>query len=174
MKKKRNKEAKMRQAWLVGTALGLAAIAIALVTYYSGSLSLTAYHDSRPITQAKITSKLDCSYVNGKVRAVVTAPGMTLSSSQLNYLRIVWSTTNSTGYVVPTISITNNAGVSESSYVTRSDGGTKNTVRADFLGGWVRPGSGWMRIGKLQYYTPSSCAVDISLPKTVDPTPRPR
>jgi hypothetical protein len=160
MKKRKNIEAKKRQAWLVGTALALAAVAIALVTYYSGSLSLTAYHDSRPITQAKITTKLDCSYVNGKVRAIVTAPGMTLSSSQLNHLRIVWSTVNPVGVVVPTISVTNNAGVTESSYVTRGDGSVKNIVRADFLGGWVRPDSGWMKIGTLRYYTPSSCTVD--------------
>ncbi len=170
--KRKNKQKNMKQVWMVGTALALAAVTIFLVTFYSGSLSLTAYHNSRPITQAKITTKLDCSFADGKLRAVVSAPGMTVSASQLNNLRIVWSSTSSVGYANPTISLTNSAGLAESQYVVRSDGGA-NTVRADFLGGWVRSGSGWMKAGNLRYYTPSSCSVSITLPHTVDPTPKP-
>ncbi|MCE9643090.1 MAG: hypothetical protein K8Q97_02055 [Candidatus Andersenbacteria bacterium] len=172
MKRSKNKQKNTKQVWMVGTALALAAVAIFLVTFYSGSLSLTAYHDNRPITQAKITTKLDCSFADGKVRATVSAPGMTLSAEQLNSLRIVWSTNSSVGFVNPTIAITNNAGVAESRYIVRSDGGS-STVRADFLGGWVRSGSGWMKLGSLRYYTPSSCNVSITLPHTGDPTPSP-
>lgn len=172
MKRNKKKQKNMKQVWLVGTALAFAAVAILLVTFYSGSLSLTAYHDNQPITQSKITTKVDCSFADGKLRAVVSAPGMTVSASQLNNLRIVWSSIGAIGYASPTIALTNNAGVAESRYIVRSDGG-ESTVRADFLGGWVRSGSGWMELGNLRYYTPASCSVSITLPHTVDPTPQP-
>ena len=172
MKRTKRKEKNMRQVWMVGGALALAAVAILLVTFYSGSLSLAAYHDNQPITQAKITTKLDCSFVDGNLLAVVSAPGMTVSASQLNNLRIVWSSTSAVGYASPTIALTNNAGVAQIRYIVRSDGGT-STVRADFLGGWTRSGSGWMKLGNLRYYTPSSCSVSVTLPHTVDQTPHP-
>lgn len=179
MKKKKNLIEKKRRAWVVGGALALAAIAIVLVTFYSGMLSLTAYRDTRPITQEKITTKIDCSYSNGTVSAVLSAPRATLSATHLDHLNIVWSTSNPQGYVQPTVSHTHDGGVAQGKYVSRGNGGATNTVRADFLGGFIHNGLAsrnigidWIKFGDSRYYTPSSCTVPVST-VVVDPTPRP-
>ena len=163
--KSKKKKATKKHVWIVGTALALAAIAIFLVTFYSGSLSLAAFHGTGTVTN--ITTKLDCSVSQKMIQVQVSTPGMTVFASQLNNLRINWSNNENVGRVRPSASSTNRAGIAETMYSQTSNSQASDTVRADFSG------ERFSNHGVRYYYLPSSCQVAIPASGVTNPSPTP-
>lgn len=193
----KNQKKKQRSTWVVGGVIGLAALAILLVMFYSASLSLQSYRKGKTMSvPTRLTCSVDYSGRSATIKAqlvsgTIASPndnpdsstgihGQTIPYSYETYPNnqvIIWSGTANSSKPQPSISRTNEKGIAITKIATVSDAG--GVIHANFRGGFFRgalkqqPGLLKLTGVSTYYYEPSSCDATIEglpLPKS---TPSP-